>query len=105
MPAATTALPIPAPAESGIAIHPRRDKLKKFKGRSNRYKIPDHEYDQLTELKKYLAAMGVSVKRSELVRAGLVLLMALYDVQLKPPLAKADVIKAGPPPKKARQLQ
>lgn len=74
--------------------------LKKFKLRSNRYKIPDNEFAQLTALKKRVLALGVIAKKSELLRAGLLLLVTLDDVQLKKAVAKVDFVKIGLPPKK-----
>jgi len=126
--AATPAKLAPSAAESGAAIRPRRvklakalaakptgkfpgtttpegqnkadgAKLKKFKLRSNRYKIPDNEYAQLTALKKRLMTLGVSAKKSELLRAGLMLLVALDDAFLKKAIARMDFVESGLPPK------
>lgn len=69
--------------------------LKKYKLRSNRYKIPDNEYAQLTALKQRALALGVSAKKSELLRAGLLLLATLGDVQLKKALTRLEFIKTG----------
>ena len=46
------------------------------------------EHTQLVELKQHLAALGISVKKSELLRAGLQLLVALDDDELQAALAK-----------------
>lgn len=46
------------------------------------------EHLQLVELKQRLAAQGASVKKSELLRAGLRLLAALDDGELQAVLAK-----------------
>lgn len=48
-----------------------------------KYSIPPLEYDQLLEVRLRLAARGVPVKKSELVRAGLMLLAAQDDHQLR----------------------
>ena len=72
--------------------------LKKFKLRSSRYKIPDNESAQLTALKKRVQALGISVKRSELLRAGLMLLAALEDVPLKKAVAKVNFVSPARPP-------
>ncbi|MCK9382548.1 MAG: hypothetical protein M0P95_15980 [Sulfuritalea sp.] len=76
-------------------------KPKKLKLVSNRYKIPDNEYAQLTAVKKRLLALGVSAKRSELLRAGLMLLVALEDVQLKKAVAQVELTRASQPATKA----
>jgi len=38
---------------------------------SNRCKMPDTEYAQLTALKKHLIVLGIGMRKSELLRAGL----------------------------------
>jgi len=79
------------------AMQPRLDgaKSKKDKRVSNRYKIPENEYEQLAGLKKRLLTLGVSVKKSELLRAGIMLLAAADDAQLKNAVAKVEVIETG----------
>lgn len=73
---------------------------KKSTAGTNRYKFPDDEYAQLTGLKQRLMTLGIGVKRSELLRAGLKLLLALDDVQLKKAVVKVNSVRAGRPPKK-----
>ena len=85
-------------ATPGGQKKPDGAKPKKFKLRSSRYKIPDNEYAQLTALKKRLLTLGVSARKSELLRAGLMLLVALDDPQLKKAIAKVDLVKTGLPP-------
>ena len=75
-------------------------KPKQLKQVSNRYKFPDNEYAQLTALKQRLLMLGISAKRSELLRAGMQLLVALDDVQLTQAMAKIEVVKIARPPKK-----
>jgi hypothetical protein len=65
---------------------------KKLKLRSSRYKLPESEYDQLTALKKHLLTLGISAKKSELLRAGFALLVSLPDAQLKAALASVQSI-------------
>lgn len=127
--AATASKLAPSAAESSTATRPRRVRLskalaakptakpastttpatkpksngakpKKLKLVSNRYKIPDNEYAQLTALKQRLLLLGTSARRSELLRAGLMLLVALDDAQLKKAVAKVEVIKSRRSPKK-----
>jgi len=75
------------------AKQPKRDEAKagKVKLRSERYTIPDHEYAQLTALKKRLLALGVSAKKSQLLRAGLLLLASMGDARLKTAVAKTEL--------------
>ena len=76
-------------------------KQKKSGRVSGRYKMTEVEYAQLSALKTRVALSGTSVRRSELLRAGLVLLGGLSDVQLKKALAQIEVIKPRPAPKAA----
>lgn len=63
----------------------------KVKLRSERYTIPDNEYAQLTALKKRLLTMGISAKKSQLLRAGLLLLVPMGDARLKTAVAKTEL--------------
>ena len=85
------------------ATKPKSDPAKptKLKPASNRYKFPDSDYAQLTALKQRLLMLGVSFRKSELLRAGLKLLVALDDAQLTQAVAKVEVVRTGRWPKKA----
>lgn len=50
--------------------------------------FPEIEHAHLMDLKHRLVAEGVDIKKSELVRAGLVLLASLDDAEMKALLAK-----------------
>ena len=76
-------------------------KQKKLKLVSNRCKMPDTEYAQLTALKKRLIVLGVGMKKSELLRAGLKLLVNMDDAQLKKAVAKVELAKTSRPATKA----
>lgn len=76
-------------------------KQKKLKIVSSRCKMPDAEYAQLTALKKRLSALGIGVKRSALLRAGLMLLVNMDDGQLKKAVAKVELVNAAQPATKA----
>jgi hypothetical protein len=69
-------------------------KAKKRKPGPRRYKLADEEYAQLTALKRRLETLGSSIRRSELLRAGLLVLVAMNDDQLK--RAVASVSGVGP---------
>jgi hypothetical protein len=119
---ATPAKPVPRAVESAVSAKPGRVRLskafakkptvvksqaapkkhnggspKKLKLRSSRYKIPDDEYAQLTALKNRVLALGMSVRRSELLRAGLMLLVALEDVPLKKAVMKVNFVSPTVP--------
>lgn len=84
------------------ATQPRLDGAKSKKGKrlSNRYKISENEYEQLAGLKKRLLMLGISAKKSELLRAGIMLLAAADDTQLKKAVAKVELIETERPPRK-----
>ena len=50
---------------------------------------------QLAALKKRLLALGIGVKKSTLLRAGLMLLVDMDDGPLKKTMAKFELINAG----------
>lgn len=92
----------PAAKMPGMPRPPERDgakatKANKRKAGPRRYKLADDEYAQLTALKQRLETLGSSVKRSALLRAGLLVLVAMNDDQLKRAVAcVAAVESVGP---------
>lgn len=67
---------------------PLEKKHKGIEAVREKFSIPENEYLLLLELKQHLAGQGQVVKKSELVRAGLLLLAELTDEELKVRLAK-----------------
>ena len=67
---------------------PLNKKLKEHSLVRECFSFPEAEYDHLLALKKRLLAEGMDIKKSELVRAGLVLLSSLDDADMKVFLAK-----------------
>jgi hypothetical protein len=74
-------------------------KAKKGKLVRNSYAMPEAEYARIGELKKRMAALGDKVRKSELLRAGIAVLAALDDDQLKAALRRVERIKTGRPAK------
>lgn len=74
-------------------------KLKKPKLVRDSYAMPEIEYAQIGVLKKRLAALGGEVKKSEVLRAGIAVMAALSDVELKAAMARVERIKTGRPAK------
>ena len=70
-------------------------KAKKQKPGSHRYKLADDEYAQLSALKQRLETLGSHVKRSGLLRAGLLVLVAMSDDQLKGAVARVAVVESA----------
>jgi hypothetical protein len=75
------------------------EKPKKVKLVRDSFTIPENEYVVLSDIKKALLAKGVEVKKSQLLRVGLVLLRKAGDAELKRQLAELAPLKAGRPKK------
>ena len=80
---------------------PLDKKLKEVERVREKFTLLADEYAQLAGLKQRLAVQGVSVKKSELLRAGLAQLATLDDAALLAAMAGVERIKTGRPAKKA----
>ncbi len=60
-----------------------------------KFSLPKDEYARLVELKERLSDDGLAVKKSELIRAGLMLLAALEDDDLKGIVAKVSAVASA----------
>lgn len=78
---------------------PKVEKEKKVKVVRDSFTIPKIEFMQLAEMKKRALGLGVEVKKSELIRAGLQLLTGLQDTAFKKALSAVPTIKTGRPGK------
>ena len=76
-------------------------KPRKIKLIRDSYAMPEAEYAQIAQLKQRLLELGETVKKSELLRAGLAQLAALDDAALLAAMAGVERIKTGRPAKKA----
>ena len=70
---------------------------KKIKLVRDSFSLPKAEYASIDALKKRAMTMGVSVKKSELLRAGLMWLNGASDSALKAALAAVPTLKTGRP--------
>lgn len=75
-------------------------KVPKLKMERDSFTMPKAEYAQFSVLKERLAKLGQPAKKSELLRAGVMLLTAMTDVSLKATMSKVPTIKTGRPSKK-----
>jgi len=57
-----------------------------------KFSLPEGEYEQLLEMKQRLSDLGLPVKKSELVRAGLLLLVGLDEIELKEAALKVQAL-------------
>ena len=80
----------------------KQDKVKTRKAKMERdsFTMPRDEYAQLAILKSRLVALGQPTKKSEVLRAGVKLLVAMTDNTLKTTLSAIPIIKTGRPNKK-----
>ena len=71
---------------------PLDKKIKKAMLVRDRFVFPEGEYVQLAEIKKRLSEQGMDVKKSALLRAGLMLLTALDEDALKEILSRVPSV-------------
>lgn len=77
-----------------------KEKTPKLKMERDSFTMPKVEYAQFYVLKERLAKLGQPVKKSELLRAGIMQLTAMTDAALKAVMCKVPTIKTGRPKKK-----
>lgn len=65
------------------------------------FTIPKNEFTAIEALKTRAIALGTSVKKSELLRAGLMVLQGLSDAAYKTAVAAVPTLKTGRPAAKA----
>ncbi|MCX7252140.1 MAG: hypothetical protein NTX37_11725 [Burkholderiales bacterium] len=73
------------------------DKDKKPKLVRDSFTIPKEEYAAIEALKIRAMTMGLAIKKSELLRAGLMALTGLSDAKLKVALVAVPTLKTGRP--------
>lgn len=78
---------------------PKADKPKKIKMVRDSFTMPENDYAQLAELKKKCLQAGVHVKKSELLRAGLLNLSKLPGAALIKAVEQVEKLKTGRPAK------
>ena len=97
-PAAAPAKPAPGKAATA-KTEKKKDKPEKVKVVRDSFTIPKTEYAQIADLKKRAMGLGQEVKKSELLRAGLLLLAGQNDAGLLKALAAVPTLKTGRPSK------
>jgi hypothetical protein len=103
-PAKAKTTPAKAPqskaADKKITAAPAKaPKEKKVKVVRDSFTLPKTELLQINEMKKRAMTLGVEVKKSELIRAGLQALAGLADAAFKKAMANVPTIKTGRPAK------
>jgi hypothetical protein len=83
-----------------VASSTKQDKkYKKAKVVRDSFTMPEGDYARIAELKRTCLAGGVSVKKSELLRAGLLALAALAPANLLAAIGTLENVKTGRPVK------
>lgn len=80
-----------------MAAQPEKNTPKKPKLVRDSFTIPKAEFAAIETLKTRAIGLGVSVKKSELLRAGLMVLQGLNDAAYKSALAAVPALKTGRP--------
>lgn len=77
----------------------KADKPKKIKMVRDSFSMPENDYLQFAALKRKCLLAGVHVKKSELLRAGLLCLSKLSDSELVNIVGQVEILKTGRPTK------
>ncbi|CAH1070345.1 hypothetical protein [Candidatus Nitrotoga sp. 1052] len=77
----------------------KADKPKKIKMVRDSFSMPENDYSQFAALKRKCLLAGVHVKKSELLRAGLLCLSKLSDSELVNVVGQVEILKTGRPTK------
>lgn len=89
-----------APAEAVKAEKVVKAKVaKKPKVVRDSFTMPQSEYHKIAEIKALCLKAGLQVKKSEVLRAGVIALCAMSEAQLNTALSRLDKIKTGRPNK------
>jgi hypothetical protein len=88
----------PAAKSDGKAAQPK-EKSKKLKLVRDSFTMPDMEYQVLGDMKKACIKAGFEIKKSELLRIGVMLIRKMDAAQLKQALAGLTPLKPGRPRK------
>lgn len=97
--AAPSRVPVRAPARRPAAApkEAKADKPKKAKLVRDSFTIPKAEYAVLQELKQRSSVSGTPAKKSEILRAGIMVLAGMNEAALRFALAAVPPIKTGRP--------
>lgn len=96
--AAPAAAGKPSPSPT-VKADKKKTKHEKIKVVRDSFTIPKSEYTQIATLKQRAMGLGIEAKKSELIRAGLLLLSATTDAALRKALDKVPTLKTGRPSK------
>lgn len=89
--------PVKAPQVAVKPVVQVKEKAKKAKLVRDSFTMPEGEYQVLSDVKKAFLKSGVSVKKSELLRAGVAMIKNMELAKLNAVIAALAPIKAGRP--------
>lgn len=84
-------------AQASAAVPKKAPGAKKEKVLRDSFTMPKSDYAKIAELKQRCLESGVHIKKSEILRAGLLLLAAASPKQLLSAVSKVEAIKTGRP--------
>lgn len=94
----------PADPESlSAAPEQKARRAKKEKVVRDSFTMPKSDYGKITELKQKCLDAGIAVKKSELLRAGLLLLEEIPFDDLLEAIAAVETVKTGRPAKRSQE--
>jgi hypothetical protein len=94
--------PVEEKVDEQIEVEAKRAKAKspkKPKVVRDSFTMPEHEYQKIFAIKAQCLSAGIQIKKSEILRAGVIALCALNESQLIAALGGLDKIKTGRPNK------
>ena len=91
--------PVEAAKAAKVEKEPKVAKKPKLKVVRDSFTMPQSEYQKIAEIKELCLKAGVQVKKSEVLRAGVIALCAMNEAQLSRALSSLDKIKTGRPNK------
>ena len=94
------AKPSPVPAKRNAAI---MKSVKPGKVIRDSFTMPVADHELIGVLKKRCIGLGIAIKKSELLRAGLASLQRLPDASLGQVVAAVESVKTGRPPGKKKK--
>jgi hypothetical protein len=85
-----------------VAAEQKPKRVKKEKVVRDSFTMPKSDYEKLAALKQKCLDSGVAVKKSELLRAGLLLLEGVPIAQLLNAISAVETVKTGRPAKSSQ---
>jgi len=82
-----------------VAVEEKAKRVKKGKVVRDSFTMPKSDYEKIAALKQKCLDAGVPVKKSELLRAGLILLEAVPIKRLLAAISAVETVKTGRPAK------